>query len=126
MGWRYRKSIKIGPFRINFSNKGIGWSVGNSFARTTFTADGHIRETRTIPGTGITKVTTRKAPPKQPHSTAFYAMKLALQGIVVGILLLFTGVAIFGGSPGWIIAVWLIPLLLMIRPLMKSVKQLKK
>src|SRR4051794_20313704 len=28
MGWRLRKTIKLGPLNINLSNKGVGGSVG--------------------------------------------------------------------------------------------------
>lgn len=33
MGWNYRKSTKIGPFRITASKKGVGWSVGSKYLR---------------------------------------------------------------------------------------------
>ncbi|RAJ83155.1 SH3 domain-containing protein [Chitinophaga dinghuensis] len=33
MGWSYRKSISAGPFRMNFSKKGISYSVGVKGAR---------------------------------------------------------------------------------------------
>ena len=56
MGLRYRKSVKLGPFRINFSKSGVGWSVGNKWARYTKKANGGTRVTRTIPGTGISYV----------------------------------------------------------------------
>ena len=32
MGWSYRKSVSLGPFRVNLSKSGIGYSV----ARRTF------------------------------------------------------------------------------------------
>lgn len=35
MGMRYRKSIKAGPFRINLSKSGMGWSVGGKGYRYT-------------------------------------------------------------------------------------------
>ena len=60
MGLRYRKSVKLGPFRINFSKSGVGWSVGNKWARYTKKANGGIRITRTIPGTGISYVEERR------------------------------------------------------------------
>lgn len=56
MGFRFRKSKKIGPFRINLSSKGIGWSVGNKYFRYTQKAGGGSRTTTTIPGTGISFV----------------------------------------------------------------------
>ena len=47
MGWRYRKSAKAGPFRLNFSKSGIGYSVGSKHYRVTKTAKGTVRETVT-------------------------------------------------------------------------------
>ena len=56
MGMRFRKSVKMGPFRINFSKSGVGWSVGNKYARYTRKANGGTRITTTLPGTGISHV----------------------------------------------------------------------
>lgn len=56
MGFRFRKSLNLGPLRINFSKSGIGYSVGNKFARVTKKANGGVRTTATIPGTGISHV----------------------------------------------------------------------
>lgn len=35
MGFRYRKSKNFGPFRINLSKSGVGWSVGGKGFRYT-------------------------------------------------------------------------------------------
>ena len=43
MGWSYRKSIKLGPFRLNLSRGGVGHSWGNRLFRVTRTADGMVR-----------------------------------------------------------------------------------
>lgn len=56
MGMRYRKSLKFGPLRVNLSKSGVGYSVGNKFYRVTKKADGGIRTTATLPGTGISNV----------------------------------------------------------------------
>ena len=56
MGFRFRKSLNLGPLRINFSKSGIGYSVGNKFARVTKKANGGVRTTATISGTGISHV----------------------------------------------------------------------
>ena len=53
MGFRFRKSIKAGPFRVNLSKSGIGYSVGGKGFRVTKKAGGGIRTTTSIPGTGI-------------------------------------------------------------------------
>lgn len=39
MGFRFRKSINMGPFRVNLSKSGIGYGVGGKGARYTKTAD---------------------------------------------------------------------------------------
>ncbi len=60
MGFRFRKSVKIGPFRINLSKTGIGYSVGSKGYRVTKRADGRIQETYSVPKTGISYVKTSK------------------------------------------------------------------
>lgn len=61
MGVRYRKSKKVGPFRINFSKSGVGWSVGGKGFRYTKMANGRTRKTYSIPGTGISYVDESKS-----------------------------------------------------------------
>lgn len=54
MGFRFRKSIKLGKgVRINFSKSGVGWSVGGKGFRLTKKARGGYRTTSSIHGTGI-------------------------------------------------------------------------
>lgn len=54
MGLRFRKSIKIGKdLRINFSTKGIGYSVGGKGIRYTRSANGKHYNTYSLPGTGL-------------------------------------------------------------------------
>lgn len=54
MGIRFRKSINLGGgFRINISKSGVGYSWGTKGYRITKTANGNIRETYSLPGTGI-------------------------------------------------------------------------
>lgn len=54
MGFRYRKSIRLGGgFRINISGSGVGYSWGVPGYRITKTANGKIRQTTSIPGTGL-------------------------------------------------------------------------
>ena len=53
MGLRFRKSVKMGPFRINFSKTGIGWSVGAKGLRYTKKANGGSRISASVPGTGL-------------------------------------------------------------------------
>lgn len=56
MGFRFRKSKNFGPFRVNLSKSGIGWSVGSKGIRYTKRADGKNQTTLNIPGTGISYV----------------------------------------------------------------------
>lgn len=61
MGFRYRKSVKLPfGFRVNFSRKGIGYSWGVKGYRKTVTADGKLRTTYSIPGTGVSYVEEEK------------------------------------------------------------------
>lgn len=53
MGFRFRKSVNLGGFRVNFSKSGIGYSVGTKGARFTKTAKGRTRTSLGIPGTGL-------------------------------------------------------------------------
>ncbi|KAA8441019.1 DUF4236 domain-containing protein [Weissella paramesenteroides] len=56
MGFRYRKSKNFGPFRINVSKSGVGWSVGGKGFRYTKKANGGTRATTSIPGSGMSWV----------------------------------------------------------------------
>src|ERR1700730_12634159 len=59
MGFRMRKSISIVPgVRLNLSKTGIGYSVGVKGYRVTHRADGRIQRTASLPGTGLSHVTT--------------------------------------------------------------------
>lgn len=56
MGFRFKKSIKAGPVRVNFSKSGVGYSVGGKGFRVTKKANGGVRTTTSIPGTGVSYV----------------------------------------------------------------------
>ncbi len=74
MGFRIRKSINVGPIRINLSKRGIGYSVGGPGFRTGVGSDGRKRTTLSIPGTGISYQTSARsratAPPQAPQPSA--------------------------------------------------------
>ncbi len=53
MAWRFRRSIKLGPVRLNFSKSGIGTSVGVRGFRVGKDAKGRTYTASSIPGTGI-------------------------------------------------------------------------
>lgn len=108
MGVRFRKSVKLGPFRINFSKSGVGWSVGNKYARYTRKANGRTRITTTLPGTGIShveelgraqssarRVREEPLPPKEPdYLIAGQSKRRIVLAAVVAALLL--GVILLG------------------------------
>ena len=56
MGLRFRKSINIGPLRINFSKSGVGFSLGVKGFRIGRSAKGKTSATVSLPGTGISYV----------------------------------------------------------------------
>ena len=59
MGLIFRKSIKLGPLKINFSKSGIGYSIGNKRIRHTRTSNGKTYNTINI-GKGLSYRTKRK------------------------------------------------------------------
>ena len=91
MGLRFRKSIKLGGLRINFSKSGIGYSYGVKGLRYTKTANGKDRITASIPGTGISYVeeSARKkrkgssTQPVVPEPKKNYRIPLAIKALAV-------------------------------------------
>lgn len=67
---RYRRSKKMGPFRITMSSRGISNSVGAGPFRITKGADGKVRRTIRIPGTGIYDTRVVSQSPPKPHKPA--------------------------------------------------------
>lgn len=54
MGWRYRRSIRLpGGFRVNVSQRGVGYSWGVRGARFGRDASGRRYKSYSIPGTGL-------------------------------------------------------------------------
>ena len=53
MGFYYRKSVGLGPFRINLSKTGVGYSVGTKGIRTGVSSKGRRYTTFSVPGTGV-------------------------------------------------------------------------
>ena len=53
MGFYFRRSVNLGPFRVNLSRGGVGWSVGGRGLRTGSSARGRRYTTISIPGTGV-------------------------------------------------------------------------
>ena len=53
MGFIFRKSIGRGPFRINLSKRGVGFSVGVRGLRIGRSASGRNTVRASLPGTGV-------------------------------------------------------------------------
>src|SRR5690242_18938725 len=73
MGYFFRRSIRFGPLRLNFSKSGVGASVGVKGARITMSSRGttyvtagshgfYYRETISTPG-GAARTPTQPIPP---------------------------------------------------------------
>ena len=56
MGLRFRKSINLGPLRINLSKSGVGFSLGVKGFRVSRSAKGKNTATVSLPGTGLSYV----------------------------------------------------------------------
>jgi hypothetical protein len=63
MGWSFRKSVNLGPLRINLSKSGVGYSVGTRGFRVGQDARGRRYQAVSIPKTGIYR---RDYQPKTP------------------------------------------------------------
>jgi Protein of unknown function (DUF4236) len=66
MGWGFRRSLRFGPFRINLSKSGIGYSVGMRGLRVGKDGKGRNYRALGIPGTGIFR---RDYYPSNPNRT---------------------------------------------------------
>lgn len=64
MGFRYRKSVKLGPFRATVSKSGVSYSAGVKGARVTKRANGKVQTTLTAPKVGVSYTATTKSRPK--------------------------------------------------------------
>lgn len=78
MGLRVRKSVNLGPFRINLSKSGIGYSAGVKGFRVTKKANGKMYTTASIPGTGISYVSDLK-----PKKSIDYCKVMSITGKIL-------------------------------------------
>jgi hypothetical protein len=53
MGWRFKKPINFGGFRLNLSKRGLGLSWGFPMFRTGISSDGRRYIWITVPRTGL-------------------------------------------------------------------------
>lgn len=107
-GFRFRKSVNFGPFRLNLSKSGVGYSVGVKGARYTKKATGGTRTTLSVPGTGISHVTetgdkkqterqTGKQVEREERNVSQMAKKKISAGAAVGLAAIGCIGALFGG-----------------------------
>lgn len=98
MAWRFRRSAKLGPFRLNFSKSGIGISAGVKGFRVGRAADGRSYTSASIPGTGLynrqysgksSGVRTSKPSIARKRSTSSTNVQTA--SIAVGAIIAFVG-----------------------------------
>jgi hypothetical protein len=71
MGWRYHKSVRLFPgVRVNLSKSGPSVSVGVPGFHENFGPHG-TRTTVSLPGTGLSYVSTHKAHHKYPRRLVY-------------------------------------------------------
>lgn len=88
MGFRFRKSLKLGPFRATLSKSGVSTSVGVKGYRVTKLANGKTMKTASIPGTGVSHVTveSHKAPVKKKRGKGPLIAILAAVVLLLGLI----------------------------------------
>ena len=114
MAWSYRRSVSVGPVRLNFSKSGVGYSVGGPFYRVGRTATGKRYSTMRIPGTGLYNRTYQSTGQKSaagsaqvqaPGKTSTVGRAIG-SSLASGILFVF-GIASFGAGY-WLLGVILV------------------
>lgn len=77
MGWNFRKSIKILPgVRLNFGKRGFtSTTVGGRWFKTNFSSKG-VRQTVSLPGTGLSYSSTTPTGQRRTHSGAIVPQTL--------------------------------------------------
>ncbi len=66
MGWGFRRSVNLGPLRLNLSKSGVGYSVGTRGFRIGKDAVGRKYRAMSIPGTGIFRRDYLPGTPQKP------------------------------------------------------------
>ena len=80
MGWSFRKSVGLGPFRVNVSKSGVGYSLGGRGFRVGTNAKGRQYTTFSLPGTGLSY---RKNLPKTGCAILLAAGAVVLLGTLI-------------------------------------------
>lgn len=99
MGFYFRRSLNLGPFRVNLSRGGLGWSVGGRGFRTGQSGRGRRYTTVSIPGTGVGYRANHRT--SRGCLVALIALPagLVLTGVVVGRLAVTAIITIATWSP---------------------------
>ena len=87
MGFRFRKSKKIGGIRLNFSHKGVGYSVGNKYLGFSHSATGRRTVRTSIPGTGISYSTSRGGKSSGGCLLSFFKLMFGLVFLPITIII---------------------------------------
>jgi hypothetical protein len=109
MGWLFRRSRKVGPFRFTLSKGGLGMSVGVKGARIGIGADGRARSSVSIPGTGLSYRTTagpghpveRAGYPSQPQG---YPPPPSGGGCLSALMFISGSIGLLGGGVLWVMS----------------------
>lgn len=83
MGWRYRKSVRFGPFRVNVSRRGVGYSIGGAGFRTGVRADGRRYTSVGFPGTGLSQTVYHGGRSRGPVGQAGCAVLVAAGALAI-------------------------------------------
>ena len=85
MGFYYRKSVNLGPFRVNLSKSGLGYSVGGRGFRVGTTARGKkyclARTLRVSPVGLLFEQATERPPRRLVHPSASLGRELAIANL---------------------------------------------
>ena len=88
MGFRFRQSFGAGPFRINLSKSGVGWSVGGGGFRYGQSARGRSYSTFSVPGTGMSYYTSHGSRSRRGGSGSGCMIPIVISGALIGIYLM--------------------------------------
>lgn len=87
MGFTYRKSVNLGPFRVNLSKSGLGYSVGGRGFRVGTTARGKkyclARTLRVSPVGLLFEQATERPPRRLFHPSASLGPELAIANLAL-------------------------------------------
>lgn len=113
MGWRFRRSTRIGPFRLTAGKTGLGVSFGVKGARLGIGADGRVRSSVGLPGTGISyqkSYSSRSHAARQATPAAQPSIGTGCLNLIVALAIIAGGIALLGkvgnawGAPGVVAA----------------------